>query len=165
MKNTLKLATLSLVVSVIAATGANAATAVRSFGGANTFDSAASASVKKTAAPAVNTSSRAASVRVTPSAKKTGTVVTPSAPTNTTAGRAAAMPRLSFGSHIGANKVGSSGGFEPSGNGKITADDVTGDKGDALRSATNFGGALLDCDNCVVGKLGGELVEFEIVNE
>ncbi len=117
MKNTFKLASLSLILAVITSMSAHAASSVRAFGGAGMYNSAASASgatsggttaTKPTSKPSAAMPSRGGSVRVTPTSGVGGTAVKPVAGT-ATAGRVSSLPRLSVGSHIGSNSIGGGG--------------------------------------------------------
>lgn len=106
MKNELKISTVSIVCVLCASvvSGANAASSVRSLGGAGTYSSAASASQSGTSTGVA----RAGSVRVAPTTGKT-TAVKPANSPSTSAGRVAASPRLSLGKYLGGHTAISGG--------------------------------------------------------
>lgn len=106
MKNELKISTVSIVCVLCASvvSGANAASSVRSLGGAGTYSSAASASQSGTSTGVA----RAGSVRVAPTAGKT-TAVKPANSPSTSAGRVSASPRLSLGKYLGGSTAISGG--------------------------------------------------------
>lgn len=106
MKNELKISTVSIVCVLCASvvSGANAASSVRSLGGAGTYSSAASASQSGTSTGVA----RAGSVRVVPTTGKT-TAVKPANSPSTSAGRVAASPRLSLGKYLGGHTAISGG--------------------------------------------------------
>lgn len=97
MKNNTKISILAIVCAVCATvSGADAASSVRSLGGAGTYSSASAASNATSTGTA-----RAGSLRVTPTAGKTGTTATAKPVTATTTGRVATTPRLSIGKYLG----------------------------------------------------------------
>lgn len=106
MKNELKISTVSIVCVLCASvvSGANAASSVRSLGGAGTYSSAASASQSGTSTGVA----RAGSVRVAPTTGKT-TAVKPANSPSTSAGRVAVSPRLSLGKYLGGSTAISGG--------------------------------------------------------
>ncbi len=171
MKTTLKIASLSLVLSVIAATGAHAAASVRSFGGTGVHNGTASAVAEQKAS--VGAPVRAGSVRVTPSIKKAGTVASTKT-SNSTVGRAATAPRLSVGSHLGSNAIITGGSDNRGGSTAGTAGisvgekNVVTDENDALRITTDLGTALKSCNSqygCIAGHdANGNPTLFEVVN-
>ncbi len=97
MKNNTKISILAIVCAVCATvSGADAASSVRSLGGAGTYSSASAASNATSTGAA-----RAGSLRVTPTAGKTGTTATAKPVAATTTGRVATTPRLSIGKYLG----------------------------------------------------------------
>ena len=97
MKNNTKISILAIVCAVCATvSGADAASSVRSLGGTGTYSSASAASNATSTGTA-----RAGSLRVTPTAGKTGTTATAKPVTATTTGRVATTPRLSIGKYLG----------------------------------------------------------------
>lgn len=114
MKNELKISTVSIVCVLCASvvSGANAASSVRSLGGAGTYSSAASASQSGTSTGVA----RAGSVRVAPTTGKT-TSVKPANSPSTSAGRVAASPRLSLGKYLGGHTAISGGSSNRPGGG------------------------------------------------
>ncbi len=97
MKNNTKISIFAIVCAACAAvSGADAASSVRSLGGAGTYSSASAASNAASTGAA-----RAGSLRVTPTAGKTGAVASTTPATSTTTGRVATTPRLSIGKYLG----------------------------------------------------------------
>ncbi len=97
MKNNTKISIFAIVCAACATvSGADAASSVRSLGGAGTYSSASAASNAASTGAA-----RAGSLRVTPTAGKTGTVASTTPAASTTTGRVATTPRLSIGKYLG----------------------------------------------------------------
>ena len=97
MKNNTKISIFAIVCAACATvSGADAASSVRSLGGAGTYSSASAASNATSTGTA-----RAGSLRVTPTAGKTGTTATAKPVAATTTGRVATTPRLSIGKYLG----------------------------------------------------------------
>lgn len=132
MRKDLKISTWAIVCVLCAATSvANAASSVRSLGGAGTYNSAAAASGNGNGSAS---GVRGGSLRVTPTSDKSSTGSTNSSAT-TTNGRVATGPRLSIGKYLGGGTSVSGGSSikRPTGDTSSGGSGVTPGEASALR--------------------------------